>query len=59
MFFVKARTNGRVCRLVPGYSNDEPACFDPVFLHWFQVNLAGRTPRISRIGIAYMYGDDR
>ena len=40
----------------PAYSNDEPACFDPVFLQWFQDSLVGRTPRISRIGIAYMYG---
>jgi hypothetical protein len=38
-----------------GYPHDEPGCFDPVFLHWIQDGLAGRTPRIDRIGIAYMY----
>jgi hypothetical protein len=34
---------------------DEPACFDRVFLQWIQDSRAGRTPRIDRIGIAYMY----
>jgi len=40
---------------IPGYLHDEPACFDPVFLRWIQDSLAGRTPRIDRVGIAYMY----
>jgi len=40
---------------IPGYPHDEPGCFDTVFLHWIQDGLAGRTPRIDRIGIAYMY----
>jgi len=40
---------------VPGYPQDEPACFDRVFLRWIQDSLAGRKPRIDRIGIAYMY----
>ena len=40
---------------LPGYPHDEPGCFDPVFLHWIQDGLAGWTPRIDRIGIAYMY----
>ena len=40
---------------IPGYPHDEPGCFDPVFLYWIQDGLAGRTPRIDRIGIAYMY----
>lgn len=31
-------------------------CFDAVFLQWLQDSLAGRTPRIDRVGIAYMYG---
>jgi|HubBroStandDraft_1064217.scaffolds.fasta_scaffold73764_2 hypothetical protein len=40
---------------VPGYDHDEPGCFDPVFLQWIKDSLAGRDPRIDRIGIAYMY----
>ena len=40
---------------IPGYPHDEPGCFDRVFLRWLQESLAGRTPRIDRIGIAYMY----
>jgi hypothetical protein len=40
---------------IPGYSHDEPACFDPIFLHWIQDSLAGRTPQIDRIGISYMF----
>src|SRR5262249_28928721 len=40
---------------LPGYPHDEPGCFDPVFLHWMQDGLAGRTPRTDRIGIPDMY----
>lgn len=40
---------------IPGYSHDEPGCFDPVFLRWMQGSLAGRTPHIDRIGVSYMY----
>jgi hypothetical protein len=40
---------------IPGYPHDEPGCFDAVFLQWIQDSLAGRTPRIDRIGISYMY----
>ena len=40
---------------IPGYPHDEPGCFDRVFLEWIQDSLAGRTPRIDRIGISYMY----
>ena len=40
---------------VPMYPHDEPGCFDPVFLHWMQDSLAGRTPHIDRVGISYMY----
>lgn len=39
----------------PGFPHDEPACFDPAFLRWIQDSRAGRTPRIERVGIAYMY----
>ena len=40
---------------VPGYSHDEPGCFDPVFMQWIKDSLAGRDPHIDKIGIAYMY----
>jgi hypothetical protein len=40
---------------VPGYSHDEPGCFDPVFLQWMKDSLAGREPNIATVGIAYMY----
>ena len=40
---------------IPGYPHDEPGCFDPVFLSWIQDSLAGRAPRIDRIGVSYMY----
>ncbi len=40
---------------IPAYHHDEPGCFDPVFLQWIQDSLAGRTPRIDRVGISYMY----
>lgn len=39
----------------PGYSHDEPGCFDPAFLSWVKQSLAGQEPRIDRVGIAYMY----
>lgn len=39
----------------PLYPHDEPGCFDPVFLHWMEESLAGRTPHIDRVGISYMY----
>jgi hypothetical protein len=40
---------------VPGYPHDEPGCFDKVFLQWMTDSFAGRTPRIDKVGIAYMY----
>jgi hypothetical protein len=40
---------------VPGYSHDEPGCFDPVFMQWIKDSLAGREPHIRTVGIAYMY----
>jgi hypothetical protein len=50
-FFVKAPTDGPVSRLFPVIRYDEPGCFDC----WIQDSLAGRTPRVDRVGIAYMY----
>jgi hypothetical protein len=40
---------------VPGYSHDEPGCFDPVFMEWMKDSLAGRESHITTVGIAYMY----
>jgi hypothetical protein len=37
-------------------SHDEPGCFDPVFLHWIQEGIAGRSAKIDQVGISYMYG---
>jgi hypothetical protein len=39
----------------PGYPHDEPGCFDRVFLQWMKDSLAGRTPQIESVGVAYMY----
>ena len=35
--------------------HDEPGCFDRVFMQWLKDGLAGRTPHINAVGIAYMY----
>jgi len=40
---------------VPGYTHDEPGCFDPVFMEWIKQSLAGKEPHIETVGIAYMY----
>ena len=52
-FSAKARANGPVFRPFPGI-HDEPGCFDRVFFQWMKDGVAGRTPHIDRIGIAYM-----
>jgi len=39
----------------PGYSHDEPGCFDVAFMQWIKQSLAGQEPRIETVGIAYMY----
>jgi hypothetical protein len=50
-------TNEWICLpAFPGYSHDEPGCFDAVFMQWVKDSLAGRKPQIERVGIAYMYG---
>jgi hypothetical protein len=36
-------------------SHHEPDCLDPTFLKWMQETVAGRTPHVDRVGIAYMY----
>jgi hypothetical protein len=31
---------------LPGYSHDEPRCFDAAFMQWMKESLAGREPRV-------------
>jgi hypothetical protein len=33
---------------VPGYSHDEPGCFDPVFMQWMKDSLAAANPTLQR-----------
>jgi hypothetical protein len=40
---------------VPGYSHDEPGCFDPTFFAWIKDSLAGKEPHVDAVGISYMY----
>lgn len=40
---------------IPGYSHDEPGCFDAVFMQWMKDSLAGKDAHIETLGIAYMY----
>jgi hypothetical protein len=48
---------------IPGYPHDaadsafkeEPGCYDPIFLRAMQDSIAGRKPKIDRIGLSYMY----
>jgi len=39
----------------PGYTHDEPGCFDRVFFEWLKDGLAGRPQHIDKVGLAYMY----
>ena len=39
-----------------GTHDDDPGCFDQVFLQFMKDSMAGRTPNVQRIGISYMYG---
>jgi hypothetical protein len=39
----------------PGYTHDEPGCFDKVFFQWLKDGLAGRPQHIDKVGLAYMY----
>lgn len=53
---LKKGTNEWTCLPgVPGYSHDEPGCFDPAFMQWMKDSLAGKDPHIETVGIAYMY----
>lgn len=54
---LRAGSNGWTC--LPGYdagADDEPGCFDHVFLRFIKDSMAGLTPNVQRIGISYMYG---
>jgi hypothetical protein len=53
---LRVGTNGWSCLpAFPGYSHDEPGCFDAVFLQWVKDSLVDRQPHIEQVGIAYMY----
>jgi hypothetical protein len=39
-----------------GTHDDDPGCFDQVFLEFMKDSLAGRTPNVQSVGISYMYG---
>jgi hypothetical protein len=40
---------------LPGYTHDEPGCFDKFFFQWLKDGLAGRPQHIDKVGLAYMY----
>jgi len=39
-----------------GTHDDDPGCFDQVFLKFMKDSMAGRTPDVQSVGISYMYG---
>jgi hypothetical protein len=53
---LRAGTNGWTCLPGPAQStDDEPGCFDQVFLQFVKDSIAGRTPNVQSVGISYMY----
>jgi len=55
---LRAGTNGWTClpTIPQGTHDDDPGCFDQVFLEFMKDSLAGRTPNVQSVGISYMYG---
>jgi len=42
---------------LPGSAHDDdPGCFDQVFLEFMKDSMAGRPPNVQNVGISYMYG---
>jgi hypothetical protein len=39
----------------PGPQHHEPACFDRAFFKFIKESLAGQTPHLAEVGVAYMY----
>jgi hypothetical protein len=57
---LRAGANGWTC--LPGFPEgpqDEPGCFDRVFLQFIKDSMTGRRPNVESIGTSYMYGDVR
>jgi hypothetical protein len=53
---LRAGTNGWTCLPGPAQStDDEPGCFDQVFLQFVKDSIAGRAPNVQSVGISYMY----
>jgi hypothetical protein len=54
---LRAGTSGWTCLPgLPGSAQDEPGCFDQVFLQFLKDSIAGRTPNVQSVGVSYMYG---
>jgi hypothetical protein len=55
---LRAGTNQWTCLpSLPGAPHDDdPGCFDQVFLQFVKDSMAGRTPNVQSVGISYMYG---
>jgi hypothetical protein len=54
---LRVGTNGWTCLPgLPESTDDEPGCFDQVFLRFLKDSTAGRTPSVQSVGISYMYG---
>lgn len=54
---LRSGTNAWTCLPgIPGYTYDEPGCFDPAFMKWMKESLAGEAPDIETVGVSYMYG---
>src|SRR5712692_3681680 len=48
-------TNGWTCMPdTPGKPQHDPMCMDETMMKWMMAILAGKTPNIDRVGVAYM-----
>jgi hypothetical protein len=53
---LRTGSNGWTCLPGPPQgADDEPGCFDQVFLQFLKDSIAGRTPNVQSVGISYMY----
>ncbi len=62
MTVLREGTNGWVCYpsnpLVVAEGDEDPMCLDEVWQGWIEALLAGESPTIERLGIAYMLRGD-
>jgi hypothetical protein len=60
---LRAGTNGWTCYpsapAQPGAIGEDPMCLDRVFQQWLEAFIAGREPRTTSVGFAYMFAGDR